>query len=76
MFDVTPDPFDHKRLEATLAHMSDEELNALEDDLDFCNFTGVPTVRVLEVLNDLTELDEGWQRMLATRSSPAIPQPF
>ena len=30
-------------------------LAALEDDLDFCNFTGVPTVRVLEVLKELTD---------------------
>ncbi len=76
MFDVQSDLFDQKRLESTLEHMSDEELDALEDDLDFCNFTGVPTVRVLEVLKDLTELDEGWERMLAAKSSPVVPQPY
>lgn len=76
MFDIQPDLFDQKRLEATLADMSDEDLAALEDDLDFCNFTGVPTVRVLEVLKDLTELDAGWQRMLQARRRTEVPRPY
>ncbi len=76
MLDVQSDLFDQRRLSAALERMSDEELDALEDDLDFCNFTGVPTVRVLEVLKDLTELDEGWQQMLKVKSRPAVPQPY
>ncbi len=76
MFDVQSDLFDQKRLSAVLENLSDEELDALEDDLDFCNFTGVPSPRVLEVLKDLTELDAGWERMLRKKSQPIVPQPY
>ena len=76
MFDVQSDLFDQKRLATALSTMSDEDLAALEDDLDFCNFTGVPTVRVLDVLKDLTVLDKGWKRMLEKRDEPLLPSPY
>ncbi len=76
MFDIQSDLFDQKRLSEALASLSDDELDALEDDLDFCNFTGVPTPRVLEVLKGLTELDAGWERMLRKKSQPIVPQPY
>ncbi|MEM9427478.1 MAG: hypothetical protein AAGA06_12345 [Pseudomonadota bacterium] len=56
--------------------MTDDELAALEDDLDFCNFTGVPSIRVLRVLKELTVLDQGWRRMLDREASPALPSAF
>lgn len=76
MLDFKSDLFDEERLQARLSKLSDAELAALEDDLDFCNFTGVPTVRVLEVLKDLTELDAGWTRMLERKRSPYVPTAF
>ena len=76
MFDVQSDLFDQKRLATALSTMSDEDLAALEDDLDFCNFTGVPTVRVLEVLKELTELDDGWEQMLKRKRTPDVPRPY
>lgn len=76
MLDFKSDLFDEERLQAKLSKLSDAELAALEDDLDFCNFTGVPTLRVLEVLKDLTELDKGWKKMLERKMSPALPSPY
>ena len=76
MFDIKSDLFDEDRLQARLARMSDEDLAALEDDLDFCNFTGVPSARVLDVLKDLTELDTGWKRLLDRRASPVVPTAY
>lgn len=76
MFDIKSDLFDETRLRAILAKMSDEELAALEDDLDFCNFTGVPSIRVLRVLKNLTVLDQGWKRMLEREATPALPSAY
>ncbi len=76
MFNTKSDLFDETRLFAALARMSDDDLAALEDDLDFCNFTGVPTTRVLEVLKDLTVLDRGWKKMLDNRATPPVPTPY
>ena len=76
MFDVTAELFDQDRLQSALAGMSDEELTALEDDLDFCNFTGVPSTRVLEVLKDITDLDKGWSAMLAAKRAPVMPSAY
>ncbi|MCG6882237.1 MAG: hypothetical protein LJE62_00620 [Silicimonas sp.] len=76
MFNVSADLFDQDRLQNALARMSDDELTALEDDLDFCNFTGVPSRRVLEVLKDLVDLDSGWKAMLASRTSPVLPSAY
>ena len=73
MLDVSADLFDQDRLQDALASMSDEELMALEDDLDFCNFTGVPSKRVLEVLKDVIVLDSGWKAMLSSKTGPVLP---
>ncbi|MEM6385275.1 MAG: hypothetical protein AAF718_03460 [Pseudomonadota bacterium] len=73
MLDFNSDLFDMDRLQAKLAKLTDAELAALEDDLDFCNFTGVPTLRVLEVLEELTDLDQGWKKMLDRKTSPEVP---
>jgi hypothetical protein len=76
MIDLHTDYFNEARLQARLSKLSDAELAALEDDLDFCNFTGVPTVRVLDVLKDLTVLDKGWKRMLEKRDQTLLPLPY
>lgn len=73
MLDFKTELFDVERLQARLSKLSDDELAALEDDLDFCNFTGVPTLRVLEVLKGLTDLDSGWKKMLDRKASPSVP---
>lgn len=76
MINLNSDYYDEARLQARLSKLSDAELAALEDDLDFCNFTGVPTVRVLNVLKDLTVLDNGWKRMLEREVEPLIPTAY
>lgn len=76
MFESMSEIFDEKLLFETLSKMSDEDLEALEDDLDFCNFTGIPSTRVLEVLKDLTVLDSGWRRMLEQRPQSIAPTPY
>lgn len=54
-------------LQSALSRLSDDELIQLEDDLDFCNFAGVPSKRVLEVLEEVVELDDGWKRLLSNK---------
>lgn len=76
MFDDVSDSLDQHRLREELAGMSDDELAALEDDLDFCNFTGVASARVLSVLNGVIELDEGWQKMLERNAAPDLPAAY
>jgi len=43
---------DPRALARALRSLSDADLAALEDDLDFCGFTGVPSARIVEVLTD------------------------
>lgn len=44
--------------------MDQHELEQLQDELDFCRFTGAPSPRVLRVLSMITELDAGWKKIL------------
>ncbi len=71
-----PDLIDQETLEARLGRLSDAELSALEDDLDFCSFTGVPSARILDVLDLVTTLDTDWQKLRVNRVSPAVPAAF
>lgn len=71
-----PSLLDQETLEARLSRLSDDELAALEDDLDFCSFTGVPSARILDVLDLVTTLDDGWQEQRSKRISPSVPAPF
>ena len=71
-----PELIDHETLETRLGRLSDAELSALEDDLDFCSFTGVPSVRILDVLDLVTTLDTDWQRLRVSRTSPSVPAAF
>ena len=71
-----PNLIDQTSLKSRLSKLSDAELTALEDDLDFCSFTGVPTSRVLDVLKEEIELDAGWQLLAARRVTPSVPSPY
>ena len=73
MFDVLPnrpvdgpcsEVVDTERLKEMLVHLSDAELEALEDELDFCAFAGLPSTRILSVLVQVTELDDAWAAQL------------
>lgn len=55
---------DEQRLKITLAKMSDAELETLADELDFCAFAGLPSVRILSVLDQVTDLDAAWAAQL------------
>ncbi len=71
-----PNLIDQASLISRLAKLSDAELTALEDDLDFCSFTGVPTPRVLDLLKEEIELDPGWRQLAARRVTPSVPTPY
>lgn len=73
-FDVeSPDMIDGNVLAQALDALSDDELARLEDDLDFCNFAGVPSDRILRMLSCMIELDDGWRQQLMAHASPALP---
>ena len=55
---------DADTLSRRLEGLSNDELDALEDELDFCRFAGVTSPRILTILNQLTELDAQWQAQL------------
>lgn len=67
---------DEKALAATLYALSDEELHALEDDLDFCGFTGMPSPLILRVLQEVGELDVQWEQILTKDVTAQVPQAF
>ncbi len=58
---------------AIVSQLSDAELAALEDDLDFCRFAGVPSHRILAVMDRLGLLDEDWRRLLEANYAPETP---
>ena len=68
--------FDEGKLQAALSRLSDDDLAALEDDLDFCNFTGVPSVRVLKLLKDIVDLDAGWNNILEKGDGLKVPSAY
>lgn len=66
---------DDALLACDLANLSDRELAALGDDLDFCNFTGVPSTRLLKFLSGMIELDKSWSAQLLADQSLEVPKP-
>lgn len=57
-------------LTALISGLSDVELSALERDLEQCHSTGLPSRRILELLDTLGALDDGWrERLQALRAS-------
>lgn len=71
-----PERIDPTVLESALSRLSDDELERLEDDLDFCNFAGVPSRRVLEVLQKVVDLDAGWKRLLEMNALLTVPEAY
>ena len=80
MFDLANDrPFDGKtetivdaeNMACALTRLSNDELDALQDDLDFCRFAGVPSPRILSILDRLTQLDADWKAQLRRVSAAA-----
>ena len=43
-------------MKALFASLSEDELDALEDDLNFCRFTGLPSERLLETMKRVDQL--------------------
>lgn len=74
-FDASsPENLDSDLLACVLARLSDDELATLEDDLDFCAFTGVPSLRILKLLREMTDLDAGWNAQLEAEADPDLPE--
>lgn len=71
---VPPEIIDADSLAGMLATLDDDQLAALEDDLDFCSFAGVPSARILKLLSEVTDLDPGWRRLLRAESNPDLPE--
>lgn len=70
------DRIDPSVLASALSRLSDDELARLEDDLDFCNFAGVPSRRVLEILEKVVTLDEGWKNLLEKKAMLTVPEAY
>ena len=73
---VPLDIVDAETLSQVLSSLADDELTALEDELDFCTFAGVPSTRILRVLSKVTDLDAGWDRQLRAEVDPVVPQVY
>ena len=54
-----------------LAQLSDRELVKLEDELDFCTFAGVPSPRILRLLDEMFDLDARWKDQLERSQAKA-----
>lgn len=63
-------------LEDIVSALSDADLVALEDELDFYAFTGVPSRRMLEILDRAELLDDEWRPLLDADIDPDMPRPI
>ena len=73
---VPSDIVDAESLSQVISSLADDELAALEDELDFCSFAGLPSTRILRVLSTVTDLDAGWDRQLRVEADPVVPQAY
>ena len=73
---VPSDIVDAESLSQAISSLADDELAALEDELDFCSFAGVPSTRILRILSKVTDLDPGWYRQLRVEADPVVPQVY
>lgn len=65
MFDFDQDRLiDQSELSNALNSMTDAELEQLEDELNFAIFAGLPSPRILALLNDMIDLDSAWKAQL------------
>jgi hypothetical protein len=55
---------DHSILSRMLKGLSDAELEQLEDELNFASFAGLPSPRILALLDQMIELDDAWKAQL------------
>lgn len=62
---------DQTLLNNALAELSDEDLNQLEDELNFARFAGLPSARILSLLDELMELDSAWKAQLSRQTANA-----
>jgi hypothetical protein len=53
--------------------LSDSDLAALEDELDFYAFTGVPSKRMLQVMDRAGVLDDEWRALLNDDCRSVVP---
>lgn len=56
-----------------IARLSDGDLAALEDELDFFAFTGVPSDRMLRIMKQAGRLDDAWQSFVAQDYRDVVP---
>ncbi len=69
--DGTQTVMDQTILSHTLKGLSDVELDQLEDELNFASFAGLPSPRILALLDQMIELDGAWKAQLARQMSEA-----
>ena len=67
-----PPVLDPVVLAGEIARLSDEELSELEEDLEFCRGTGVPSLRILEIVNRMARLDRDWRRLFEWKREKAL----
>ncbi len=71
-FDATSNAVvDEKLLSRALQGLSDDELLQLEDELNFAVFAGLPSPRILAMLDEMMELDGAWKAQLDRQGSKA-----
>lgn len=79
MFDIENDchvdgdktVMDQSRLSRALSGLSDAELDQLEDELNFANFAGLPSARILAMLDQMIDLDSAWKAQLMRQTAEA-----
>lgn len=67
-----PPVLDPSVLAGEIARLSDEELSELEEDLEFCRGTGVPSLKMLEIINRMASLDRDWRRLFEWKRERAL----
>lgn len=58
-------------LAGEIARLSDDELSELEEDLEFCRGTGVPSLKILEIIERVASLDRDWRRLFEWKRARA-----
>ena len=56
-----------------IATLPDSELAALEDELDFFAFTGVPSQRMLRIIEKAGQMDDAWRSYMDRDYRTVVP---